>query len=227
MRCDELLKTFSTRKEPICLIWLIDSLIKSDLWGNLRMCRWNSSRKDVGGHLCSRSTRFASGPNLYGFWYYVFVFIRCGCQLFMYKQLHLVDHKHDLAWSWCSQDWLACYQYLLYPFFISWRIISPFSQLWQFRSARQRGNPSTKGQKKWNDSAVKWPFLASLRTINMSPSNLQILKSCLPYTQVITHLLCDVWVCSSPLFALCSHHGPAPGFFLPLLLAQGSDTIFS
>lgn len=61
----------------------------------------------------------------------------------------------------------------------------------------------------------------------MSPSNLQILKPCLPYTQVITRLLCDVWVCSSPLFALCFHRGPAPGFFLPLLLAQGADTIFS
>lgn len=85
---------------------------------------------------------------------------------------------------------------------------------------------------KWNDSVVKWPVSASLRTINMSPSNLHILKPCLPYTQVITHLLCllmqcDVWVCSSPLFALRSRRGSARGFFLPPLLAQGSDTIFS
>lgn len=85
---------------------------------------------------------------------------------------------------------------------------------------------------KWNDSVVKWPVSASLRTINMSPSNLHILKPCLPYTQVITRLLCllmqcDVWVCSSPLFALRSCRGSARGFFLPPLLAQGSDTIFS
>lgn len=155
---------------------------------------------------------------------------------FMYKQPPLVDHKRDPAGSWPMQDWGCTFQYLLFPFFFVLENNFPFfPQLWQLRSARQSGDPSNLQDKqspismgKWNDSAVKWPFSASLRTINMSPSNLHVLKPCLPYTQVITRLLCvhvqsDVWA----LLALCSRRDPARGFFLPPGLARGSDTISS
>lgn len=101
------------------------------------------------------------------------------------------------------------------------------SQFWHFGRTRQRDILQTyTGQTKshfwkgtWNESGVKWPSSASLRTINRSPLNLRTLKPCLPYTHVITRLLClhvqhDAWVRSSPLCPLllpwsCSRFLPA------------------
>lgn len=102
------------------------------------------------------------------------------------------------------------------------------SQLWHFGRTRQRDILQTyTGQTKphswkgtWNESGVKWPSSASLRTINRSPFNLRTLKPCLPSTHVITrplclHVLYDAWVRSS---ALCPSLLPwSCSRFLPCL----------
>lgn len=166
--------------------------------------------------------------------------MRCGCQLFMYKQPHLVDHKCDPAGSRPFAGLGCTFQSFLFRFFFVLSINISFFLRCGSLGVHGAEIPQTHtGQTqplfckgKWNDSVVKWPFSTSLRTISTSPSNLHILQPCLPYTQVITRLLClhtqyDVWVCSSPLLALRSHSGPAWGFFLPLLPAPASDTVFA